>query len=183
MKTWRKIDHALERFLAFMAIFASALVFIIMLIIVVDVLSRLLFNHPFAGVAEIVSMMIIIFTFLVLPHVTARNGHVRTTMLYDKVGRNGKLVIDLIASILGVLVYAFIIRASWKGFMNAINIGEAEIAGFVQIPTAPGRFCIIFGSLFMILEQINKTVKYAYSLFTGKDYDKAGMADEGGQLG
>ena len=115
-----------------MAIFASALVFVIMLIIVVDVLSRLLFNHPFAGVAEIVSMMIIIFTFLVLPHVTARNGHVRTTMLYDKVGRNGKLVIDLIASILGVLVYAFIIRASWKGFMNAINIGEAEIAGFVR---------------------------------------------------
>ena len=35
----------------------------------------------------------------------------------------------------------------------------------------------------MILEQINKAVKYTYSLCTGKDYDKAGMADEGGQLG
>ena len=75
----------LESILAAMAIFASALVFVIMLIITVDVLSRLLFNHPFAGVAEIVSLMIIIFTFLVLPHVTARNGHVRTTMFYDKV--------------------------------------------------------------------------------------------------
>ena len=85
MKIWKKIDHVLESILAAMAIFASALVFVIMLIITVDVLSRLLFNHPFAGVAEIVSLMIIIFTFLVLPHVTARNGHVRTTMFYDKV--------------------------------------------------------------------------------------------------
>ena len=71
---------------------------------------------------EIVSMMIIIFTFLVLPHVTARNGHVRTTMLYDKVGRNGKLVIDLIASILGVPPYLLGVgefkQDEWNAFIN-----------------------------------------------------------------
>lgn len=183
MKIWRKIDRALERLLAAMAIFASALVFIIMLIIMVDVLSRLLFNHPFAGVAEIVSMMIIVFTFLVLPHVTAKNGNVRTTMLYDKASRNGKLIIDIIACVIGVLVYAFIIKASYKGFINAININEAEIAGSVRITTVPGRFCIIFGSAFMILEMINKAVKYAYSLITGKDYEEGQMIDEGGTLG
>ena len=171
MKIWKKIDHVLESILAAMAIFASALVFVIMLIITVDVLSRLLFNHPFAGVAEIVSLMIIIFTFLVLPHVTARNGHVRTTMFYDKVNRNGKLIIDILACIIGIVVYAFII------------IGEAEIAGSVRISTVPGRFCIIFGSSMMILEMINKTVKYMYSLITQKDFDQGGMADEGGNLG
>ena len=183
MKIWRKIDRALEGFLAAMAIFASALVFVMMLIITVDVLSRLLFNHPCAGVAEIVSLMIIVFTFLVLPHVTAKNGHVRTTMLYDRANRNGKLVIDILACIIGILVYAFIIKASYKGFLNAINISEAEIAGSVRIPTAPGRFCIIFGSVFMILEMINKAVKYTYSLVTGNDYEQGGMADEGGNLG
>lgn len=183
MKIWKKIDHVLESILAAMAIFASVLVFVIMLIITVDVLSRLLFNHPFAGVAEIVSLMIIIFTFLVLPHVTARNGHVRTTMFYDKVNRNGKLIIDILACIIGIVVYAFIIKASYKGFINAINIGEAEIAGSVRISTVPGRFCIIFGSSMMILEMINKTVKYMYSLITQKDFDQGGMADEGGNLG
>jgi len=183
VKIWKKIDHVLESILAAMAIFASALVFVIMLIITVDVLSRLLFNHPFAGVAEIVSLMIIIFTFLVLPHVTARNGHVRTTMFYDKVNRNGKLIIDILACIIGIVVYAFIIKASYKGFINAINIGEAEIAGSVRISTVPGRFCIIFGSSMMILEMINKTVKYMYSLITQKDFDQGGMADEGGNLG
>ena len=182
MKIWRKIDRALEGFLAAMAIFASALVFVIMMIITVDVLSRLLFNHPFAGIAEIVSLMIIVFTFLVLPHVTAKNGHVRTTMFYDRANRNGKLIIDLLASVIGIVVYAFVIKASMKGFFNAININEAEIAGSVRIPTVPGRFCIIFGSVLMILEMINKTVKYGYSLITGKDYEEGKMEDKGGAL-
>lgn len=41
----------------------------------------------------------------------------------------------------------------------------------------------IFGSSMMILEMINKTVKYMYSLITQKDFDQGGMADEGGNLG
>lgn len=94
-----------------------------------------------------------------------------------------KLIIDILACIIGIVVYAFIIKASYKGFINAINIGEAEIAGSVRISTVPGRFCIIFGSSMMILEMINKTVKYMYSLITQKDFDQGGMADEGGNLG
>lgn len=104
-------------------------------------------------------------------------------MFYDKVNRNGKLIIDILACIIGIAVYAFIIKASYKGFINAINIGEAEIAGSVRISTVPGRFCIIFGSSMMILEMINKTVKYMYSLIAQKDFDQGGMADEGGNLG
>lgn len=104
-------------------------------------------------------------------------------MFYDKVNRNGKLIIDILACIIGIVVYAFIIKASYKGFINAINIGEAEIAGSVRISTVPGRFCIIFGSSMMILEMINKTVKYMYSLITQKDFDQGGIADEGGNLG
>ena len=45
--------------------------------------------------------------------------------------------------LIGVIVYACIIRASWANFINAIKIGEAEIAGSLRITTVPGRFIII----------------------------------------
>lgn len=178
MSVLRKIDKLLERFLSIMDGIAAISVFAIMLLITADVLSRLLLNKPFAGTAEIVSSIIIIVCFLEIPYVAVKGAHVRTTMLYDKVGVKGKLFIDLIAAVLGVLVYAFIIKASWGNLLHAIAIKEAEIAGSVHITTIPGRFSIIFGSGLMILEFIDQIVKYSYELFTGKRFTEEGGTAE-----
>ena len=167
MSVLRKLDRCLERFLSIMDGIAAISVFGIMLLITADVLSRLILNKPFAGTAEIVSSIIIIVCFL----------DVRTTMLYDKVGVKGKHVIDIVAALIGVLVYAFIIRASWGNLLNAISIHEAEIAGSVRITTVPGRFSIIFGSVLMILEFINQIIKYTYELVTGKSFAEGGKAE------
>ena len=99
-----------------------------------------------------------------------KGAHVRTTMLYDKVGAKGKLIIDILAAFLGILVYSFMIRASWGNLLHAISIGEAEIAGSFRVTTVPGRFAIIFGSALMILEFIDQIVKYGYSLLTGGSF-------------
>lgn len=174
MSVLRKLDKLLERFLSLMDGIAAISVFTIMLLITADVLSRLILNKPFAGTAEIVSSIIIIVCFLEIPYVAVKGAHVRTTMLYDKVGRKGKLAIDIVAAALGVLVYAFIIRASWANLINAIEIGEAEIAGSVRITTIPGRFSIIFGSGLMILEFIDQIIKFGYELLTGNDFAEGG---------
>ena len=151
MTILRRIDRMLERFLGIMDGIASVSIFVIMILITADVLSRLIFNKPFVGTAEIVSSIIIIVCFLEIPYVAVKGAHVRTTMLYDKVGAKGKLIIDILAAFLGILVYSFIIRASWGNLLHAISIGEAEIAGFFRVTTVPGRFAIIFGSALMIL--------------------------------
>ncbi len=174
MSVLRKLDKLLERFLSLMDGIAAISVFAIMLLITADVLSRLILNKPFAGTAEIVSSIIIIVCFLEIPYVAVKGAHVRTTMLYDKVGRKGKLAIDIVAAALGVLVYAFIIRASWANLLNAIEIGEAEIAGSVRITTIPGRFSIIFGSGLMILEFIDQIIKFGYELLTGNNFAEGG---------
>lgn len=173
MSVLRKLDRCLERFLSIMDGIAAISVFGIMLLITADVLSRLILNKPFAGTAEIV----IIVCFLEIPYVAVKGAHVRTTMLYDKVGVKGKHVIDIVAALIGVLVYAFIIRASWGNLLNAISIHEAEIAGSVRITTVPGRFSIIFGSVLMILEFINQIIKYTYELVTGKSFAEGGKAE------
>lgn len=124
MTILRRIDRMLERFLGIMDGIASVSIFVIMILITADVLSRLIFNKPFVGTAEIVSSIIIIVCFLEIPYVAVKGAHVRTTMLYDKVGAKGKLIIDILAAFLGILVYSFIIRASWGNLLHAISITE-----------------------------------------------------------
>ena len=176
MSVLRKWDKLLERFLGMINGIAAISVFMIMLLITADVLSRFLLNKPFAGTAEIVSSIIIVVCFWEIPYVAVKGAHVRTTMLYDKAGRKGRLIIDMAAAGLGILVYGFIIRASWANLLNAIQIGEAEIAGSVRITTIPGRFSIIFGSGLMILEFINQMIKYGYELMTGKSFAGEGWS-------
>jgi TRAP-type C4-dicarboxylate transport system permease small subunit len=48
-----------------------------------------------------------------------KRGHVRTTVLYDMVGRKGKDIIDIIACILGMVVYGLILKASFPGLMQS----------------------------------------------------------------
>lgn len=164
----QKLVKGLDRFLSWMDGIASIFIFVIMILITADVCSRLFFNKPFAGTGEIVSMIIIIVCFLEIPYVSVRGGHVRSTMLYDKVGDKGKHIIDIIASLIGIAVYTLIIIASWKGFLNAIAINEAEVAGSVRVTTIPGRFVVIFGSLLMVLEFISLILQHAIALKEGK---------------
>ena len=168
----QKIVKGLNKFLGWMDGIASISIFLIMILITADVCSRLLLNKPFAGTGEIVSMIIIIVCFLEIPYVAVRNGHVRSTMLYDKVGDKGKHIIDIISSAIGIVVYGLVIRASWKGFLNAVAIKEAEVAGSVKITTIPGRFVVIFGSLLMVLEFLSLIYQHASALKEGKPVDQ-----------
>ena len=177
MELWKKFDSVLSGFLRAMSLIAAAAVFLIMLLITADVLSRLILNKPFAGTAEIVSSIIIMVCFMEIPYVAVKGAHVRSTTFYDKMSRSGKHIIDILAAALGVLVYSFIIRASIPGFLNAIKIGEAEIAGSVHITTVPGRFIIIFGSALIILEFISQIIRLSYELASGKNMQKEDTAE------
>jgi TRAP-type C4-dicarboxylate transport system permease small subunit len=170
----RKISRGFDKFLSWMDGIASLSIAAIMVLITADVLSRLVLNKPFVGTAEIVSSLIIIVCFLEIPYVSMRKGHVRTTVLYDRVGRKGKDIIDIIACTLGIFAYGLIIKASFPGLLYAIDINEAEIAGSFRFTTIPGRFAIIFGSVLMVLEFMNQLIKYTYDLITGKSIEDKG---------
>jgi len=174
MDVIRKVSKGFEKFLSWMDGVASLSIAIIMVLITADVLSRLLLNKPFVGTAEIVSSLIIIVCFFEIPYVSMIKGHVRTTVLYDIVGRKGKDIIDIVACILGMVVYGLIIKASFPGFLYAIEINEVEIAGSFRISTIPGRFAIIFGSGLMMLEFLHQLIKYSYDLVAEKDIEGEG---------
>lgn len=188
MKIFRAIDRAYSKLLTYVDAFTAFMVFGLMLLITADVVSRTAFNHPFQGVAEIVSNCIIILCFLEIPYVLFRGTHVRTTMIYEKIGPRCKAVIDLLACVLGIVVFVLIIKSSWANFINSILINDAEIAGSVRIPTTPGRFAIIAGSALMIIEFMFLSVKNVIKIkhpnaFADENQQKEESAiPEGGQV-
>jgi len=143
---------------------SSAWLFVLMVLISIDVIVRALFNTPFKGTPELVSNSIIIIAFLELPYVLWTNGHVRSTVFYDKVGPTGKDIIDLIAALIGAVVFAMLIQSSLNDFIKAVRIKEFEGEGALRIPTYPARCFLIIGSGFMILQLLLNAGKKIYSI-------------------
>jgi TRAP-type C4-dicarboxylate transport system permease small subunit len=152
-------------FFAFEGI-SSAWLFVLMALISIDVLGRGLFNKPFKGTPELVSFSIVIIAFLELPYVLWTNGHVRSTVVYDKLGPTGKDIIDLIAAVVGIAVFAMLIKSSMNDFIKAVRVREFEGEGALRIPTSPARAFLIIGSGFMILQLLLNAGKKAYSIIT-----------------
>lgn len=160
MKLFLKIERLYNTFLNLLDGFTAIMVFGIMILITTDVLARSFFNHPFQGVSEIVSSCIIILCFFEIPYCLMKGSHVRSTIIYDKVGTRAKACIDLVCCILGVIAFILIIKSSWKNLLHAIEIRDVEIAGSVRISTIPGRFSIVFGSVAMVIEYFFLMVHY-----------------------
>lgn len=188
METFKKIDKAFSKFLTFFNGFSAVMVFVLMILITTDVIARTVFDHPFQGVAEIVSNCIIILCFLEIPYILMRGTHVRTTLIYDRVRPKAKDVIDLVAYLLCIVAFTFVLVSSWPGFIHAVKIGDAEIAGSVRITTVPGRLSVILGSLLMIIEAALLSIKQIIKIVKPdafKDEEEQKLTDpdaEGGMM-
>ena len=150
-------------FSAFQGI-CSAWLFVLMTLISIDVLGRALFNKPFRGTPELVSFSIVVIAFLELPYVLWKDGHVRSTVFYDKVGPTGKDIIDFLASVIGVVVFVILIKTSINGFLRSVRIGEFEGEGALRIPTSPARGLMLVCAGFMVLQLFFNAGKKLYSI-------------------
>lgn len=128
----------------------SLWIFVLMLVIIVDVGGRIFFNHPMQGTPEIVANSIIAIAFLQIGYVLMIGKHVRSTVFYDRFPEKVREIFDIIACILGIILFIFLVKTSFHEFVHAFTTGEFEGEGALRVPTSPARFAIFFGSALML---------------------------------
>jgi TRAP-type mannitol/chloroaromatic compound transport system permease small subunit len=140
----------------------SAIIFAIMFLIVADVLARDLLNSPIHGVAEMVSMSIIVIMFLQLGS-TLRHGRMsRADIFLDsfKVRRpQAGAWLQAFFHLCGALVCAVIVYATWPVFMKAWNGSEfIGVQGVFTMPTWPVRLLVMIGAATTTLQYLVLTL-------------------------
>lgn len=134
----------------------TAWIIALMLLINADVLGRALFNHPIAGVPEMVSLSIVGIVFLQLAH-TARTGRItRSTALLDLLERRAprlRTAIEALSGLCGCIVVGAMAHAAAPLFLQAWSedeyIGEM---GNLTVPLWPIRLIILVGCLALITQ-------------------------------
>jgi TRAP-type C4-dicarboxylate transport system permease small subunit len=157
------IDRLVRVLLAASALLTFGLSFLV----VADVIGRGAFNSPVKGTPEIVSMSIVIITFLLAGYAVHSGAMLRTDVFIGTMGRRGPAIAALLTGVLGAGFFALIVWGSYEPALHAWRSGEFEGEGALRIAAWPARFTVMFGSLLVSIIYLRQAIAAAAALIHG----------------
>ncbi|WP_404330282.1 TRAP transporter small permease [Mesobacillus maritimus] len=146
-----RLLNKLDQLFVYIASFA---LFIMMLLIFTNVITRYFFDKPIAGVIEFTGEYLMVFVvFLAMSFTQKEGGHVKVTILERMLPDKGKFILDLLVKILSVSIFLVLTYTSFLLFTRHLNQDIRSISS-VAYPLAPAVFVISLGSFVMSLRLI-----------------------------
>lgn len=130
-------------------------IFVLLMLINSDIISRTAFDSPVPGVTEIVGMSIVACVFLQLAHALRMGRLTRSDIFLGKLGRHSRLkfILEAVYNLVGALMLGLLLFYTYPTFINAWTIGEYEgSAGGFTAPVWPVRLIIVIGCLIAAIQ-------------------------------
>jgi TRAP-type mannitol/chloroaromatic compound transport system permease small subunit len=142
----------------------------LVLIIVIEVVMRYIFNHPTMWAFESSIMLGTALFAFAFSYTERLNAHVRVDIFYTKLSPRGKALIDVIGGLLIFLpVIALLVYSSWGWMFHAWKIKEKMILTYWYPPAYPLRTAIALGFALLILQGLAGLFRNFYLLIRNKN--------------
>ena len=133
----------------FLAYAAGAALLWLMLLTVVAVVMRYVFNAPILGAQDISELSLAVVVFLGIPYCGWTGGHVAVDLISTVVGESRLRYTDTLMRLLGAVLFAVVAWQAMHQGLGALEYGEAS--NLVEIPHHPFMFLMSFGWLLFAL--------------------------------
>ena len=145
----------------------------LVLLMSANVLLRYLFSIGSVASQELEWHLMSPIVLIGMAYALLRDGHLRVDLLYVKLPRRARLVVNLAASLIGVVFSGLVIYLAWKYVLQAYAIGE----GSPDPGGLPHRFVlkafIPIGFALLLLYSIAEAIHAWLALVTGEDRSRA----------
>ena len=145
------IKNLWVRLLVVLNVISSIAIFLMALLVTADVVGRFVFNNPIAGTTELVRSALVAIVFLALAYTLRQGRHVRTTVILQRLSPVGVETVNIVASLIGAVMFAVMCRYSWDAAWSGWLIREYEGVQ-LHVPLYPVRFIVILGSGLVCLQ-------------------------------
>jgi len=143
----RKLIDVIDKAVGFFNSTALIFMFIMLIFINGDILSRLFFKKPIAGSLEIVVLLMVCMVYMGVADCALKDAHIRV----DAIKAFPKL--DYITNIVSMFATAFF---AWKSWEQAIYTATLNVRSTIWgIPQAPFKYLMGFGFLLLFIAQIS----------------------------
>ncbi len=123
---------------------AGVVLVLLMLLTTADVAGRYFFNLPINGVFDLTHFAVSMMTYLGLAYCGWRGAHVVIELLYDRLPRAARSVLDRIINLLGGALFALI---CWRTIVQSVDVREmGEASQMMEVPFFPLYYLVAFGA-------------------------------------
>jgi TRAP-type mannitol/chloroaromatic compound transport system permease small subunit len=136
-------------------------------LICADILGRVLFRYPLAGVPEIVKVSIVAIVWLQIPHTLKTGGHLRSDIVLRYLSGRSRAVVDLFAYVLGAIIFGLLVYSGWDTMILAWEMGEFEGELPVRVPTYPLRSIVLLGAALTALQFLLMAAEVIWGMSAG----------------
>ena len=133
----------------FLAYVAGAALLWLMLLTVVAVVMRYVFNAPILGAQDISELSLAVVVFLGIPYCGWTGGHVAVDLISTVVGESRLRYTDALMRLLGGVLFAVVAWQALRQGLDALEYGDAT--NLVDISHYPFMFLMSFGWLLFAL--------------------------------
>ena len=119
---------------------AGVLIFALMLLGVVQIVLRTVFDAPIFGYIDVVEVSMVGFAVLSIAFVQRVGGHVRMEMLIGKLAGRVKWLMEALGTGVAGFIVAVLIPYSWDHFERAFEFGDSTID--IELVTWPAKLVV-----------------------------------------
>jgi TRAP-type C4-dicarboxylate transport system permease small subunit len=140
-----------------MRILACAIILAMMLFGFMDVILRYFFNAPIVGAKEIQTCLLPIIVSLALAATQFDKSHIRMDILYDKLSKRTRTVIDYLSLILSLAIWVLI---TWQSVVAGNHYVESgRVVNTIHLPMAYLQYIAAFGAALLCLEMLRQILR------------------------
>jgi TRAP-type C4-dicarboxylate transport system permease small subunit len=110
--------------------------------IVLDVVLRYVFNHPFSSSKEVTEFAMVLIVFGAIAYCGWTGGHIAVDLFEKALDRPSLRYLPSIISFIGALLFALI---AWQATVETITM-FSQVSNMLRMPHYPFRFTVAFGS-------------------------------------
>ena len=159
-----------EKGLSFLGL---SLVFILMIVVSLNIITRYLFRMPLAGAVESSGLILVAIIFLPLAYAQSHGGHIRMDALINLLPSRLRNAMEAFVHTVALGVCALLLWQTMIVTLFAIKINDIT-TGYVDLPTSPSMIAIVIGLFALCLTFIYQIVRYSRSALSGKESQPSG---------
>lgn len=148
---WFKIESAFNFLAAFF-------IFGVMLLGVVQVIGRSVFNQPVRGYVDIVEIAITVFAFLAISYCQKMAGHVRMEIIIGRFKERALYITEVFGTCVAIFIVSVLMYYGWEHFMRAWTIGDSSID--VSITLWPSKLMVPFAFAMLIVRLVIQLIGF-----------------------
>jgi TRAP-type C4-dicarboxylate transport system permease small subunit len=137
---------------------SAVFVLVLMILVIADIGGRYLFNRPVPMTYEVGAFMMVFVVFLAMAYTQRAGAHIRVEFLTLRLPPRARMILDIVSSILGTLLYATIAYQGFTWAWTSWEVGD-YIAGLINIPRYPSQFVVPLGAAILCLQFIADIVR------------------------